>query len=354
MKSLRPYVMEAAPYLGFIVQDVINQKNQEEILRQQAVEVTLENGSTDFIRPEAIFLRGVDELSTDDIKAFINYYVNFTVEKSEDDVMNYREISQVPFNVQWINDSLANIVFDSHDDVRMAFNKLSPEELVIEPEFVSNGAYVQDLLKERLTYLYEPIEAFKKTQSLFARIDKPKVNDDAIKEETLKPMLKIRQLLRSDQKVSGASKYSRYYLFNGDPERHNTWYRPRRRPDRDSDEQVQNLTIQNDDEKDLFADRVRGSHRSRNELTNRRGRDREEDEDLFADRLREVSPERLSERPKKRGRSGRRARNRSTHESKQSKANQSTVESNDTNAENGTNAANPETGALNSESRMEL
>lgn len=316
--NLTRTVMEAAPYLGFIVQDAIDQKTKEDLLTKQAIEVVLENGNTDVIRPESIFLKGVDNLSTDDIKSFINYYVNFAVEKSEADEVEYKEVSQIPFKVQWINDTLANIVFDSHDMVRIAFSKLSPEEIVTEPEFVSNGAYVQELVKMRPTYPYAPVEPFKKTQSLFARIDKPKVDDNVMDDESLEPLLQMRQLLQSDQKVAGASKYSRYYLFNGDPERHNTWYRPRRRHDTDNEEQEERHVDRNDDE-DLFADRIQGSRRSRGDRSNRRGREpanQDDDTDLFADRLREKSPSRANERSRERKRPGRRARNRKNNRQK--------------------------------------
>lgn len=281
---------EPAPYGGLLTKTLDDEKEQENTLKQQAITVSV-NGAPETIRPEALHIRGVDNLSTDDIKAYVDYYINYNVAESMDDEepvyeqLPYEQLS--PFRVQWINDSSVNIVFKTHSAAAAALSRLSvsagplvdahdvPTDLTEE--------YVSQLVQERECKPYAAIENFKKKISLASRLGEKTEQDAAEAEEERTVELFVRLAFQTDRKVKNAAAYSRYYLFHGEPDRSAPLYRQRERRGRGRGRggaRGRSGGRNKEDEPDLFADRL--DHRSR-----------ADEEDLFAERMRDRSPTRL-------------------------------------------------------------
>lgn len=280
---------EPAPYGGLLTKTLDDEKEQENKLKQQAITINV-NGSPETIRPEAIHIRGVDNLSTDDIKAYVDYYINYNVTESMDDEAPvYEQLpydEQSHFRVQWINDESVNLAFKTHAEAAAALAKLSvfagPQLDGQEPPSELTEEYVAQLVQEREGKPYSAIENFKKQISLASRLgDKngeASTNDD---EGPRTVEFFLRLSFQSDRKVKNASAYSRYYLFHGEPDRSAPLYRNRERRGRGrgGNKDRSRGGRQKEEEPDLFAERL--DHRSR-----------AEEDDLFADRLRERSPTR--------------------------------------------------------------
>lgn len=256
------------------------EKQQQEKLKEQQVEIVV-NGVTETLRPEAIHLRGVDNLSTDDIKSFVDYYLNYTQE-GDDYVAND---NIVLFRIQWIDDSSANVVFKTHEEAAVALNALSvsagPNSVETKSDF--SQEYVSSIVQERETKPYRASIAFHKFQQkqtedrdLFSekkeQVDEELRKQNSMDEDDSAVVLYARQTLQLDRKVKNAGTYSRYYLLHGEPDRTKPRARAPRRRGRDRRE---------DAEEDLFASKLGASKR-----------DRDDEEDLFASRMRERSPSR--------------------------------------------------------------
>lgn len=289
---------------------VDKENDQKKKLNSQRVAVEFD-GKSDVLRPEGIHLRGVDKLATNDIKAYVDYYLNFqsvgeTFEPLED---------EKPFRIQWIDDNNVNLIFKTHEDAVFALKSLVNDSMDIESplNIVGNTTegndlqidmdiedgnteapvlapeYVEQLLIEREAKSFASSLEFRKylsdqkesnAEDLFQskKLEKKAEEEVKLEEESNSVTFFIRMALRSDQKVQNAAAYSRYYLLHGEPDRS-------RRPRREKNEQSRGR-FQRDatEEDDLFRDKLANLKESRAR------KDREED--LFADRMREHSPSR--------------------------------------------------------------
>ena len=146
--------MEPAPYGGFMTRTIDEEKQQQEKLKEQQVEVVV-NGTTETLRPEAIHFRGVDNLSTDDIKFFIDYYLNYR-EEDGDYVANDKIVW---FRIRWIDDSNVNAIFKTHEDAILALNALSisagPNSVEQKSDF--SQEYVSSIVQERRGHTVLPL-----------------------------------------------------------------------------------------------------------------------------------------------------------------------------------------------------
>lgn len=295
---------EPAPYGGFMTRTIDAEKEQEEKLKLQQVEIAI-NGTPQTLRPEALHINGVDNLSTEDLQAFVDYYLNF--DKIGDD--DYKEVERpIWFRIQWIDDSNVNVVFKTHEDAAEGLGALSisggaSEEIV--KEF--GQEYVSQIVQERETKPYAPTIAFHKYQKRISEEKdlfeekKQKEEEDAntgMDEDDSSVVLYIRQSLQSDRKVKNAAVYSRYYLLHGEPDREQR--RRTARPERLSRAERGGYSRDEDDDVDLFASKLKETKSAQEE----------DEEDLFAWRLREASPERAPKRGGRGGRGSRRGRGR--------------------------------------------
>ncbi|EEY23217.1 conserved hypothetical protein [Verticillium alfalfae VaMs.102] len=170
------------------------------------------------IVPNKVYIRGLDTLSTEDVKTFV-----------ED---HFGRVNKI----EWINDESANLVFQSEDAARDALRALSAQ-----PEAAAQTSAGETVPAKDIP-------------------SKPEVN------------LQIRIALQSDKKAPGAATRSRYYLFHPDQdpeerrrregrrryrERENNGYRGRdsyARDRRGSDEiEVFDASLYDDDEATLAS-----------------------------------------------------------------------------------------------------
>lgn len=303
MDSTEPVMeesMEPAPYGGLMVKTIEDQNEQQRKLQEQAVEINV-NGQTEVLRPEAIHIRGVDSLSSQNIEAYINYYVNYEFKQETGDDGEVKVLheakpfeDQIKFRVQWINDTSVNIVFTTHEDAVKALESISITSAnpAIAPVPEPKGPIVTELIQERETKPYNPVIEFQKKLDLSHRLgiksEKDSSESNGMDEDESALVLHARMSFQSDRKVKNAAVYSRYYLLHGEPERKPRYknYKQRRPNRRD-----------NGRDEDLFA----------NKLGGRRDRYKEDEEDLFAHKLkarqRSRSPTRDSSPSRNRSRS---------------------------------------------------
>lgn len=134
--------------------------------------------------PHGLFFKGVDDLSTRDVKLYIDSYI-----KPDERFNNREEYAKFDYKLQWINDTSINAIFVSDEGALEALKILS----TVPVEEISNSV-------ER------PSQPF----------------SDAVKEQIKKDtegvQLYVRQSLNGDKKVKGARNYSRYYLLHGEPD----------------------------------------------------------------------------------------------------------------------------------------
>lgn len=256
-----------------------DENSQKELLKSQEVAVTVGDAS-ETLRPNALHVRGVDNLSTADIEAFVNFYINYTY---ENDTYTQQD-TPVWFRVQWVDDTSANLVFRTHSDAAGALQKLALEFTPVEntptEESPFSPEYLAAVVTERTAQPYEPTIAFHKhlehlksvaEDDLFLEKRAQKVDAaEKMDEDGSAVVLHIRQAFESDRKLKNASAYSRYYLLHGEPDRTRP---PRRRNERGRGA----YTRKDTEDEDLFAEKLGKQPR------------RDED-DLFADRMRERSP----------------------------------------------------------------
>lgn len=277
--------MEPAPYSGLMVKTLEDDQNRQQKLEEQSIQVTV-NNTQETLRPEAVFIKGVDSLSTNNILAFINYYVNYNVKPAENEEnsteLQYEPLpidDQMEFRVQWVNDTSVTVVCKTHEDAKrclLAISINSNAEGTVEEEDVTS------LVQERETKPYNPVVEFQRRTDLSNRLNINQNDDEKSPQESTEMdedesavVLYTRQAFQSDRKVKNAAAYSRYYLLHGEPER-----KPRRpRPHRPNRGRARDY---NDEEDDLFAHKLRAKRAQENG-----------DEDLFANRGdRERSPQR--------------------------------------------------------------
>lgn len=281
--------MDPQPYGGFMTRTLDAEKEQQDKLKEQQVDIVV-NGTTETLRPEALHIRGVDNLATDDIKAFVDYYLNYS--KNEETGEYTAPDDLIWFRVQWIDDTNVNIVFKTHDEAKKALKALSissgPNSVEDSEDF--SQEYVSSIIQEREANPYNPSIEFHRYQKELKRLaeaqddedlfekkkeklDKEKEEATEMDEDESSVVLYLRQAFQSDRKVLNAAAYSRYYLLHGEPDR----LRPRKQ--RNAGRTRGNFT--RDEGEDLFAEKL--STRSRRES---------DEEDLFAEKLRERSPSR--------------------------------------------------------------
>lgn len=288
-----PYV---APYGGLMTRTLDEEKDREAKIKEQEVEVRV-NDHTEILRPEALHIRGVDSLATDDLKSFVHYYLNYQeVDDAESPYQQRPEEERVTFRIQWVNDTSVNVIFKDHAGSRAALAALSitPSNPNIEGPVSDeltgfSKEYLSDIVQERETKSYSQSIRFHKEQKrlklirendLFANKDVEKPSEETgMDEDESAAILYIRQAFHSDKKVKNAAAQSRYYLLHGEPERRpKNRYRQREsaptsargnhkrsRPAGDDDLFAHKLgrgARDNDDEGDLFASKMRARERS--------------------------------------------------------------------------------------------
>lgn len=266
------------------------ENEQKEILEKLLIEFEY-FGEKETLRPEALHIRGVDNLSTEDTKAFVDYYLNW----EEVEEGNYKELEDPRwFRIQWIDDTSLNVVFKTHEDSLAALKALCPIEDEDSPDIYS-PEHLEFIIKEREAKSYNatlPFNKYQKAlkkefedQDLFADKASKTENEEEtnMDEDSSAVVLHIRQSFQSDRKTKNAAAYSRYYLFHGEPDRterrRNERYTQRRnRNDRGNGRGRRGRG--EDEEEDLFANKLRDTRRQT------------EEEDLFSWRMRERSPSR--------------------------------------------------------------
>lgn len=286
---------EPAPYGGLLTRSLEDEKARETKLQEQAVEVQV-NNQTETLRPEALHIRGVDSLSTDDIKAFIDYYLNYNSLEEQEQIEGQDEPTtkiiyeplpideQITFRTQWINDSSVNVSFKTMEDAYKALKAISISSNPNIEEELNEEQRIQEAVQERESKPYAPVIEFRKQQNLSNRLgvssndgaeESIPEQDAGMDEDDSAIVLYVRQSFQSDRKVKNASAYSRYYLLHGEPER-----RPRKNKPYRLRESYQNRRHDRkpDEEEDLFADKLR--------QTDRGSRDNRDEPDLFAGRSR--------------------------------------------------------------------
>jgi len=124
-------------------------------------------GASDALRPNALHLQGVDDLSTSDIEDFMVAYYN------------------KPFQIEWINDTSLNVVYDDPEDAFQALVAVTAPEA-----FAGDAQIAPEQLRPAKPHPRKPEVAIE-TRFAFVR----------------------------DQKTSGSRSKSRYYLMHGEPSR---------------------------------------------------------------------------------------------------------------------------------------
>ncbi|OBA19538.1 hypothetical protein METBIDRAFT_45826 [Metschnikowia bicuspidata var. bicuspidata NRRL YB-4993] len=289
--------MEPAPYGGFMTRTIAGENEQKELLARQAAEVDV-GGVSETLRPDAVHIRGVDNLSTEEIEAFVDLYLNV-----ESDGPEYRRQDEpVWFRVQWVDDSSANVLFKTHADSLRALQRLSEQWPAVEntaggpdaggPAF--SAPFLAALVEERRARPYaaavpyhqhrQQLKELADGQDLFqakkAELEEQK--QSAMDEDGSPVVLHVRQALQSDRKVKNAAAYSRYYLLHGEPDR----TRPRVARRGGEARGRGTYARAEDDGEDLFAAKIKSGA----EAGLFAEKDLSAEEDLFAARMREQSP----------------------------------------------------------------
>lgn len=216
--------------------------------------------------PEKVHIRGLDNLTTKDVKNFALHYFNGNIER-----------------VEWIDDSSLNLVYSDNEVAEIALRKFSAQEL---PDNISQLPLIQ-------SFAAKPFP------------DNPNIN------------LQVRLAVGGDRKQRGARERSRFYLFNPehDPAERRKREGGRRYRDRDDggyrsqryDEREQRNRQRGDaeagftaslydDDEEALATRRRGHGRSGSRSSGSDYRDR-------ADSRRELFPERSGDDGRLRDRS---------------------------------------------------
>lgn len=293
---------EVAPYGGLLTKSLDEEKEREAKLQEQSIEVNV-NNVVETVRPEALHLRGVDTLSTDDIKAYIDYYINYLVkevpvEGEDSPTVEYEALpidQQLEFRVQWVSDTSVNIVFKTMEQALDTLQKLSISLNQEMQQEVPEMTRIQDAIQEREAKPFSPVIQFRKHQNLSNRLgistDESSNQDESkfMDEDESSVVLYTRLSFQSDRKVKNARAYSRYYLLHGEPERkpHRGSFRGR----------GAHRSSRFNKEDDLFAEKLRKVGRNTRESREsregrgsrgRHRRDENDDDDLFADKLKNL------------------------------------------------------------------
>lgn len=306
---------EVAPYGGFMIKSLEEETKNLNDLTNHQYEIITQDGKTEIIRPEALKLIGVDNLSTKNIENYINYYINYDILENEEidlitgELIKFKKYQLknnnecIEFKIEWINDESINIIFQNIKDSNNVLRKLRDKEIInggfeINDDNLRNE-YLKQCIIETPAKSYNPIIEFEKFQNnQIDEINKNQQQDNDVgeggmDEDSNSIELLIRQAFQSDKKVKNAREYSRYYLIHGEPERirqnrktngrnrsyrERDTYRPRRR----------NNEEQDDDDEDLFADKLgKSNHHHHKKIDHE-----QEEEDLFADKLKHSNRDR--------------------------------------------------------------
>ncbi|ODV91391.1 hypothetical protein CANCADRAFT_3097 [Tortispora caseinolytica NRRL Y-17796] len=142
------------------------------------------------LRPNALNIQGLDDMSTDDLIEYTRHYVKPTDAKSL--VLGIRP------KIEWVNDTSANLVFEDEVTATQALLNLTDE-----------SAYANGLPDKSILRRAKPLPE--------ALLQKPAVDlmEDAPKDRISE--LYIRECRSTDRKERNAREKSKYYLFYGDP-----------------------------------------------------------------------------------------------------------------------------------------
>ncbi|ANZ76026.1 BA75_02323T0 [Komagataella pastoris] len=133
-------------------------------------------------RPNAVFIRGVGQLSTSDIKHYLDAHLK------EGYTFSTRHLFEdFKYRLQWVNDESVVINFPSNEGALKALRLLSTQDLPLHEERVA------------LPYQHK------------SKDDGRDTGDDQV-------VLYIRQARTDDKKEFNAKEKSRYYLLHGEPE----------------------------------------------------------------------------------------------------------------------------------------
>ncbi|CDK26351.1 unnamed protein product [Kuraishia capsulata CBS 1993] len=153
----------------------------------QTAEPALQEHSPEEIRGTAINLRGVDDLSTREVKLFIDHYIKPGYSFATKD-----QFARFDCRLEWINDTSLNAVFETEEAATEALSLL----LQAQDLDLSNAENVE---RECKPFVRAAVGGSAPTE------------DPDVK-------LFARKATFADAKVKGAKQYSRYYLLHGEPE----------------------------------------------------------------------------------------------------------------------------------------
>lgn len=206
--------------------------NNEMELDRALVEPVLDEQAEDPVRSEAVYIRGVDNLSSREIKKYLDHYLKDTVASADQRINT--------FHLEWIDDSSVNVVCEDQQAGSRALIILS-----------------EDYDDSMSTTTERPGKTF-----YFEDSEVPQGEEENFK-------FFLRASLKQDKKEKNAKEKSRYYLLHGEPDRraqrrnyNGSDYRNRdsyrRRTDRSEPDLFADKKIEfSDEDEDLFPDKVR-------------------------------------------------------------------------------------------------
>ncbi|GMG36566.1 unnamed protein product [Ambrosiozyma monospora] len=195
---------------------------QQSLLQEQQREQDLLQDPTvndlDEPRPNALLLKGVDNLDTKAIKLYVD-----SILKPDYDFNDREKYAKFNYKLEWINDESINIVFDQPDGALEALQLLSFVETTPEQQDKNQANVdpqsVQELQEKQELKLITPLLNIPSTQERAAQPYK-KVGMATEEKPTQDNVhLVIRQSFYGDRKVKNAKVYSKYYLIHGEPGR---------------------------------------------------------------------------------------------------------------------------------------
>lgn len=221
-----------------------NENDNDDVMEIEPVpEAAKDNSVLGIVRPEAIHIEGVDDMSTADVQQFVKNYLG-------------KEF----FKIEWINDTSLNVVFRIPEKAEQALTALTPEDLPVPMELTTSRG---------------------------------------TKEVPGKPdtKLSVRMAIDSDKKERNARSKSKYYLMHGEPSFQDERYRVHD-PNMNAgpQEQTEQTVAQEyrfrpvaTEEDELFPEKLTGGavnrFRERSPVRNKNKRNRRRGGDLFHDRL---------------------------------------------------------------------
>ncbi|ODV61788.1 NCBP3 domain-containing protein ASCRUDRAFT_85321 [Ascoidea rubescens DSM 1968] len=154
------------------------------------------------IRLNSLKIDGVNDLSTTDIKTYLDHYLNDTISDEQDKILRFR--------IQWIDDNSLNVIFESIDDCSNALRILS----VFDSVDASINSKITDKRRSK------PFIKNLFSKSNYQEDEKLNQEDYKINRDANNNIIfTITQSTIDDKKVRNARERSRYYLLHGEPTR---------------------------------------------------------------------------------------------------------------------------------------